>query len=90
MANISFSTTGVISSSPHAVEVQRRPAGATSLTILYSIEETAKEISLNRFPYLESRLKSIPDLNKTQLAMKDMFLWSESLPDKCRNKKIKN
>jgi transposase len=59
--------------------------GADASAIVYSIVETAKENSLNPFPYLTYLLEQLPQLDPQDLPAIDALLpWSDTIPEQCR------
>lgn len=60
--------------------------GAKASAIIYNIAETAKANNLKPYKYFEHLLTEIPKHQEdTNLDfMKELFPWSESLPEECR------
>ncbi|MBS3984144.1 MAG: transposase domain-containing protein, partial [Selenomonadales bacterium] len=65
------------------------PHGAKASATIYSIVETAKENGLNPFTYLIYLFEQMPNMDvKDRDALDKLLPWSNSLPARCRIRKI--
>jgi transposase len=66
------------------------PNGAKASAVIYSIVETAKANGLHPYNYLSHLLEMMPShmSSISRDFIKDLLPWSETLPDKCRVKKV--
>ena len=61
------------------------PKGATASATIYSIIETAKENSVNPWPYLTYLFEKMPNVDVADPKVLDELLpWSSTLPESCR------